>query len=84
MVQQYTHGGQQGCRLPGWEQLNAARLAEDLQMSAQHIRQVLTGRTGAGLNTLKTLASCLDLTLDELIERIERAQSLDLVRRKHR
>lgn len=80
----FQHDSIRGCRLPGWEDLNATRLAAEIGIGAQHIREVLTGRCGIGLGLLRAIAKHLNVTLDALIGRIEVARKLDARRRKER
>lgn len=75
--EQYQHDNIKGCRLPGWEDLNTLLLAEDLSMSAQHLRQVLTGRTGATMSMANRIARHLGIGLEELVKRINWSQKVD-------
>lgn len=77
MPKHYRQRRVQGKRLPGWDDLNTRKLAEDLGMDVQHVRETLTGRRNATTIVLKRIAKQLAITTAQLMQRIEYADTLD-------
>lgn len=72
--------GSRGHKLPGWEQVNVARLAELLEMNATHLRALLVGRKTGRIATYQRLCRELGLTWSALWNRIKLAQEADIAR----
>ncbi len=76
----FAHTSSKGCRLPGWEDVSVRALAAKMGRSAQHIREVLTGRGNCTVTVLEDVAYHLGLSLAGLVERIRVAKELDAIR----
>lgn len=76
----YAHTTNKGCRLPGWEDVSITALAAKMGKSAQHIRQVLTGRRDCTLGLLEDVAANLSMSMETLVGRIRAARELDKLR----
>jgi len=69
-----------GRRVPGWEQTNFVALARKLNMTAEHLREALTGREGVTLDALERVAKALGIGLPAIMRRIQTARKLDQMR----
>lgn len=77
----FQHETLKGVRLPGWETLRVRTLAEHLGVGPQHLNQIMCGRTTASAKLLRRIAAALEITLDELLTRVDKAKELDVSRK---
>jgi hypothetical protein len=73
-----------GHKLPGWEQVNVAQLARQLEMNPTHLRNLLTGRKTGRVVTYQKLCRALGLNWGTLWQRIRDAQDADLISMRNR
>lgn len=67
----------QGARLPGWEDVNCAKLATQLGKSDKHLRGVLAGRFGTTLKLIEEIAGALGISAAHVVEKITLARGAD-------
>jgi transcriptional regulator with XRE-family HTH domain len=67
----------QGKRVFGWEDVNITLLASDLGVSFRHLLAVLRGQRNCTLSLLQKVAQALNITLTELIQKMENSYRLN-------
>ncbi len=70
-----THQNLRGIRVPGWEDINFAELSKRTGNNAKHLRQALTGRQACTTTLLRRVADALDMTVGEVIVKIDLAKA---------
>jgi hypothetical protein len=81
----YRHQSTTGNRLPGWEDLHVELLAKDVEVTAGHLRSVLTKRREMSRWLMSQLVWALGNWSVERLERaLNKARVLDQARRKKR
>ena len=75
-----THQNLRGIRVPGWEDINFQELAKRSGFHPQHLRQALSGRQHCSTAVLAKVADALDLTMGELVVKIDIARRRDRAR----
>lgn len=79
MADRYLPRRPNGKRVPGWEDVNITLLASDMEVSYRFLLGVLTGHRNTTILMLQNAASCLEISLAQLIERMERSCGLKIL-----
>ena len=72
----YSQTRLRGRRVPGWEDINVTRLAQDVGVSFRYLLAVLGGQRNCTLALLQATALALGISLPDLLTRMERAYKL--------